>query len=119
MIRGDFELLRMIRAAGTEMERPRLVGHFCTFPTQESASAAGAEAIAQEEGLESEIYQTNSWVLHLSHSVPLSEDYISRMRPWLADLAERHGGVYTGWDADGDPPKPRGLIGRLRGRRSN
>jgi hypothetical protein len=119
MIDGDVELLRMIRAAGTDMQRRREVGHFSNFPAQKSAKAAASAAAEEDASLEAAIHKADSWVLRLSHTVPLSEDYISRMRPWLTRLAQQHGGVYTGWDADADPPKRRGLLGRLLGGRSN
>src|SRR4051812_49172280 len=75
----DDALLQIIRDAGTDMSRPRLVGHFLFFDTEEQARAAAADVPPEYT---TEVYQTDRWVLRASQTVILNEGYIVGARAW-------------------------------------
>lgn len=96
MIQGDADLIQMMAAKGTDLSRPRLMGHFCYFETQSAADGA-ATSLRARGGFDVEVYQTEIWVLHASQVATLSEQYIADMRPAFTKFAEDHGGTYDGW----------------------
>jgi hypothetical protein len=114
MISDDAALLRMMVEAGTNLGRPREIGHFCWFQTRKAANGAKA-SLDSRGGFRTDVYKADdTWVLHAAHQATLSEDYLSDMRPSFTAFAEDHDGTYDGWDADADPePVKRSLLGRL------
>ena len=97
----DAQLLQIIRDAGTDMGRPREIGHFLFFDSEEQARDAAADVPSEYA---TEVYETERWVLHASHTVILDEGYLAAARPWWEEFARQHDTEYDGWDADPDNP---------------
>jgi hypothetical protein len=99
----------MIRDAGTNMSRPREIGHFISFETEEEARAP-AETVPPEYDVE--VYETEAWMLRAWHG-RANEEYLAAARAWWEEFARQHGSEYDGWDADADPPTSNGPTGPL------
>lgn len=95
----DADLLAMMKDAGTDLSRTREVGHFVLFDGEQEARGAAAAVPSDHE---TEVYESEGWVLHAWHQAVLGEEYLLSARPFWESLARQYGGEYDGWDADAD-----------------
>ncbi len=100
---SDLLVLEQLLNAGADLTAPRHVVYYLYFPSEEGATAAAAESTAAGFGTDLRAPTPEAddlWVVVAErHDYVLDLDIVRDNTDWFAELAERHGGDYDGWEA--------------------
>jgi regulator of RNase E activity RraB len=101
---ADRKVFRQLLELGADLDNERHTIHYLYFATEEGADEAcrdlesiGFDVTAGEK-LESEP-STRKWPVKAERIEIINEEVIRSLRKPLAEIAEKHGGEYDGWEA--------------------
>ena len=104
---GDQAVIDQLRRAGSNLQKPTDISLYVYVPTSASAVDAQIEILSNNYRAEVVLPLTRPddpegsrdfSVLTQINAIPSIEN-ISAMRSFFSDLANRHGGIYDGWEA--------------------
>lgn len=107
------QVVEILEEEGDRHEIPRKVSHWIYFDSADDRSRFQAEATAQGFSIEEAIEQDepeedgeNRFGITVSSTIPADIETIDQVVLQLFDLAERHQGVYDGWETSLEKPDP-------------
>ncbi len=98
----ESETVAQMRRDGVQLGTPHPLTHYVYGPTR--LTARRLETRLRDRGLDVEIRPSasaNAWLVLASHTVPIDEGNLNRLRDELAELARQEGGDYDGWEVGG------------------
>lgn len=111
---GDLEVLRVLAASGSNLNKPAHIIHYLYFPLKKSARSAAAELVdmgyevfrvhrSPTESMWQRLFGPRQYSCIVeSHYVP-SEDRVFAASDCMTAMAARFGGEYDGWEASVEP----------------
>lgn len=95
----DRKVVEALQREGDLLDQPRRVDHWMSFTDEPSRAAVSEEAAALGfEAIIPERDEDSEWPLQLHRVDPVTLEDIHEVVIELTELAEAHGGEYTGWE---------------------
>jgi len=101
---ADRKVLAQLVEQGSDLSKPRHSIHYFYFEDEASARAAAGELERMDFGVSigeklDEDREPQLWPVTAERRDVINRDVIAALRGPLAEIAERHGGEYDGWEA--------------------
>jgi regulator of RNase E activity RraB len=101
----DLEILEALEEHGADLSEPYEVRVNLSFPSEAEAEAAGSEL--EDAGYDVVAFEAageeEPWTIRATRELSVGRDNVAGFRSRFADLAERHGGEFDGWEAAAEP----------------
>jgi hypothetical protein len=101
---ADRDVIEQLRANGADLSQPRHVIVYLYFTTKSDADGAAADlASAGLSGSLASNEAQDSWLVKVEFHAVVSEEAVGELSGRMNAIAQRHHGVYDGWEASANP----------------
>lgn len=106
----DREIIKVLRAQGADLSKPRHTLFYFYFPSREDAETAHAallqSPLSRERAFRVEVAPAASgpkWLCRAEAEMVIDQSVIDRLRPQLEQIARQANGEYDGWECAAVP----------------